>query len=38
MPIGRTEFARVRFEGTQPILRVENMQAALRFYLDILGF
>lgn len=38
MPIGRTELARVRFEGTQPILRVENMQAALRFYLDILGF
>lgn len=38
MPIGRTELARVRFEGIQPILRVENMQAALRFYLDILGF
>ena len=38
MPIGRTELARVRVEGIQPILRVENMQAALRFYLDILGF
>ena len=29
---------RVRFEGSQPILRVENMQAALRFYVDLLGF
>jgi catechol 2,3-dioxygenase-like lactoylglutathione lyase family enzyme len=29
---------RVRFEGSQPILRVENMQAALRFYVDVLGF
>ena len=38
MPIGRTELARARLEGIQPILRVENMQAALRFYLDILGF
>jgi hypothetical protein len=28
---------RVRFEGSQPILRVENMQAALRFYVDVLG-
>lgn len=25
-------------EGVQPILRVENMQASLRFYVDILGF
>ena len=32
------EPARVRFEGIQPILRVENMPAALRFYLKILGF
>jgi len=30
--------ARVHFEGSAPILRVENMQAALRFYLDALGF
>jgi catechol 2,3-dioxygenase-like lactoylglutathione lyase family enzyme len=29
---------RVRFEGSQPILRVENMQTALRFYVDLLGF
>lgn len=29
---------RVHFEGAQPILRVENMQAALRFYVDLLGF
>jgi catechol 2,3-dioxygenase-like lactoylglutathione lyase family enzyme len=28
----------VRFEGSQPILRVENVQAALRFYVDVLGF
>jgi catechol 2,3-dioxygenase-like lactoylglutathione lyase family enzyme len=30
--------ARVRFEGSQPILRVEDMQASLRFYVDRLGF
>lgn len=29
---------RVRFEGSQPILRVENMQASLQFYVDLLGF
>jgi predicted enzyme related to lactoylglutathione lyase len=29
---------RVRFEGSQPILRVENMAASLQFYVDILGF
>ena len=29
---------RVRFEGSQPILRVENMQASLRFYVGLLGF
>jgi catechol 2,3-dioxygenase-like lactoylglutathione lyase family enzyme len=29
---------RVRFEGSQPILRVENMDAAVRFYTDKLGF
>ena len=29
---------RVHFEGSQPILRVENMQASLRFYVDALGF
>lgn len=29
---------RVRFEGSQPILRVENMQTALDFYLNKLGF
>ncbi len=28
----------VRFEGSQPILRVENMQAALDFYVNQLGF
>jgi predicted enzyme related to lactoylglutathione lyase len=30
--------ARVHFEGSQPILRVENMEASLRFYVDLLGF
>jgi len=28
----------VRFEGSQPILRVENMQASLDFYVGKLGF
>jgi catechol 2,3-dioxygenase-like lactoylglutathione lyase family enzyme len=28
----------VRFEGAQPILRVENMQASLDFYVSKLGF
>ena len=28
----------VRFEGSTPILRVENMQAALDFYVNKLGF
>jgi len=27
-----------RVEGIQAILRVENMQASLRFYVDVLGF
>jgi predicted enzyme related to lactoylglutathione lyase len=30
--------SRVRFEGSQPILRVENMEASLRFYVGVLGF
>jgi catechol 2,3-dioxygenase-like lactoylglutathione lyase family enzyme len=29
---------RVRFENSQPILRVEDMPASLRFYVDLLGF
>src|SRR5215831_7344933 len=29
---------RVKFEGSQPILRVEDMQRSLRFYVDALGF
>jgi catechol 2,3-dioxygenase-like lactoylglutathione lyase family enzyme len=33
-----TNQERTRFEGSQPILRVENMQAGLRFYVDLLGF
>ncbi|MEZ5353171.1 MAG: glyoxalase superfamily protein [Bryobacteraceae bacterium] len=30
--------ARVHFEHSEPILRVEDMDAALRFYVDKLGF
>lgn len=30
--------ARVGFEGCAPILRVENMEASLRFYVDVMGF
>jgi len=36
--MGDTNPAGVRFEGSQPILRVENMQASLRYYVDVLGF
>jgi catechol 2,3-dioxygenase-like lactoylglutathione lyase family enzyme len=28
----------VYFEGGQPILRVEDMAASIRFYVDLLGF
>jgi len=28
----------IYYENSQPILRVENMEAALRFYVDVLGF
>jgi len=35
---GATRHGRVRFKGSQPILRVENMQASLRLYVDLLGF
>ncbi len=28
----------VPFEGSNPILRVEDMQASLHFYVDLLGF
>ncbi|MBZ5683021.1 MAG: VOC family protein [Acidobacteriia bacterium] len=36
--MAETSQTRVRFEGSQPILRVENMAASLRFYVDIMGF
>jgi len=36
--MGAASQPHVRFEGSQPILRVENMQASLRFYVDTLGF
>jgi catechol 2,3-dioxygenase-like lactoylglutathione lyase family enzyme len=29
---------RVLFENSAPILRVESMEASLRFYVDVLGF
>lgn len=30
--------SRVYYEGSQPILRVENMETSLQFYVGILGF
>jgi catechol 2,3-dioxygenase-like lactoylglutathione lyase family enzyme len=30
--------ARIHYENSQPILRVENMEKSLRFYVDVLGF
>jgi predicted enzyme related to lactoylglutathione lyase len=36
--MGDVDHPRVRFEGSQPILRVESMKTALRFYVDLLGF
>ncbi len=33
-----TSAAPVFFEGSEPILRVEDMDASLRFYVDKLGF
>jgi hypothetical protein len=30
--------SRVRFECIEPILRIENMAASLRYYVDSLGF
>lgn len=30
--------ARVHFEHSEPILRVENMKTSLKFYVDLLGF
>ncbi len=36
--MGESTEKRVRFEGSQPILRVDNMEASLRFYVDVLGF
>lgn len=27
-----------KFEGAEPILRVENMERSLRYYVDVLGF
>jgi len=36
--MGDPKSSRVYFEGSTPILRVENMKTALTFYVDKLGF
>jgi predicted enzyme related to lactoylglutathione lyase len=36
--MGDSSQASVHFENSAPILRVEDMQASLRFYGDLLGF
>jgi predicted enzyme related to lactoylglutathione lyase len=36
--MGNSDPAQVRFEGSQPILRVEDMAASIHFYVDLLGF
>ena len=36
--MGETNPSRVRFEVSQPILRVKNMQASLQLYVELLGF
>jgi len=36
--MANTDPVRVVFEGSQPILRVENMKVALAFYVGRLGF
>ena len=36
--MGDSNQASVFFENSQPILRVGNMEASLRFYVDLLGF
>jgi hypothetical protein len=36
--MNQTNPSRVRYENSQTILRVENMEASLRFYVGVLGF
>ena len=36
--MGDVTGTRVFFEGSQPILRVEDMTVSLHFYVDLLGF
>ncbi len=36
--MGNADPVTVRFENSQPILRVENMEASLGFYVGLLGF
>lgn len=33
-----TKEPRTRFEGSQPILKVADMAASIRYYVDVLGF
>ena len=36
--MGEGSGAGIRFECSEPILRVENMEASLAFYVNLLGF
>jgi len=36
--MAQTQQRRVKFEGSQPILRVEDMKRAVEFYVEKLGF
>ena len=36
--MSRPNGLRTRFEGSAPILRVANMSASLRYYVEVLGF
>jgi len=36
--MNNTKESRTRFEGAQPILRVKDMAASVKYYFDMLGF
>lgn len=38
MSMSKNDASRVRFETSAPVFRVEDMQAAIRYYVDVLGF
>ena len=38
MGVQMSDTQRIRFEGANPILRVEDMSAAVRYYVEVLGF